>query len=296
MKTTTIKKLAAVSAAIICLASCGKVDDITPKEGKATLTTTTTAAVEETTTAETEAEPNELEENADESSKEDEKSEETKKNDKKKVTTAKKAETTTAKKAAATTSAAKKAAATTTTKKAAATTTTKATTTTTTTTTTTSATTPAPEPEPQPGQSCTDFVDGCRIVYNGYEFGIGDGIDGVSPNLGEQIAPSEEMQSCQDGHTSTVYHFSGMDVSAYNGVIYEVHFDAAYNTTGANIRLKAGPGLGSSADDITAAFGNEFGFSGGGDFFSYDSNGYHLQMNLDGSGVYFLLLQCPALG
>lgn len=265
-------RLAAAAAAVLCLASCGKVDQEEPKEGSVTLatlkTTTTIDAVSVTKgpelTMSGETEPSETTTKK----KKDENAETTKKS------TLKKVETTT------TTSA-----------------------------TTTKApetiivevpveTEPPqedPQPEePQPEEPQQSFADKLKISYNGQEFAVGDQFSDVEGRLGAQTSPSEEVPSCINGHSATAYHFDGMDITVHEGVIYQVTIDDMTHVS-SDVKLVSGVGLGANADDVVNALGGD-GLERGDDLVKYNHDGFEVQVTFSNGGAIFYMIQRPELG
>ena len=269
MNRQKVIKFAAAAAAILCFASCGKIDD-NEKKGSVTLatlrTSTTTAQVKVTTGPEltmsgtTAAQPETSE------------TETTKKTKKEKeTTTTKKTETTTA----------------TTTQKPA----------------TQTIIVEVPvveepqpeEPQPsepdqpqQPEEPQKSFAEKVRISYNGQEFSVGDNMGDVEGRLGDKKTDNEEVSNGVGDHTATIYHYDGMDISVFNGVIYQVTIESEKHES-SDVKLVIGVGLGASSEDVVNSLGND-GLDNGGDVIRYNLDGFEVQVNItDGSAQYYMI-------
>lgn len=70
-----------------------------------------------------------------------------------------------------------------------------------------------------------------KLSYNGCEFGVGDNINDIKADLGDEAGPSQKVESCMTGKPEVVYYYKNMNVHASTeGVIYSVDLgmDALY--------------------------------------------------------------------
>ena len=269
-------KAIAVIAAALCLASCGKLDDLgKKKDGEvslATLRTTATsidASVPDADEADTEVDSVDdgRDENGvttivpDAATNTDSGENTTKKTYSRKTTTTAKKVTT---KIPATT---KKV---TTTKS----TTTKATSASTSSSTSAS-TTPATEKptdsesqttptessstqEPETPKELTEFEQDVRVLYSGVEIGIGDKMSEIEGSLGTQAAPSAKVLSCIDANdVAYEYYYFGMTLQVKDDKIFSIEImDNLYTDPSVYVYTVVNISLNSNKYDVENAYGS----------------------------------------
>ena len=128
-----------------------------------------------------------------------------------------------------------------------------------------SADTEAADTEAQ--SAATGLAAASKVVLNGVTFGVGEKASDVVAKLGDQIKPSEKSQPCIPGAGEiTHYYYAGLciDASQYD-VISSIHFTNDFGE-GYDAKTVNGAGLGSTVDEIKAAFGtpeteDEYGLS-----------------------------------
>lgn len=192
-----IKIIPLMVAAAVSLCACGKVDDFGKKDQNATLTTTTTVSVkpvdkseplpEQDSNITTSAPDSDL--NSDPVETVIPETTTTKKTTtKKKTTTTKATETTTAPKTEIP-----------------------------------DKTEPKPDDEPKADPAAEEFFHNIRVVYNDYEFGVGDRMSEVEEWLGVHAAPSGiVISNLSPDDTADEHYYYGMNIQVKDDIIFSI--------------------------------------------------------------------------
>ena len=101
-----------------------------------------------------------------------------------------------------------------------------------------------------------DIKTKSKLVYNGFEFGVGDNINDIKASLGAEAGPSQKVESCMTGNPEVVYYFKNINVhTSTEGVIYSVDMgmDALYE--GEDGSTKDGVKIGMSFEDAKKLLG-----------------------------------------
>lgn len=101
-----------------------------------------------------------------------------------------------------------------------------------------------------------DIKTKAKLVYNGFEFGVGDNINDIKDKLGKEAGPSQKVESCMTGKPEVVYYFTNLNVhTSTEGVIYSVDIGMDANYEGEDGQTKDGVKTGMTFDEAKNILG-----------------------------------------
>lgn len=101
-----------------------------------------------------------------------------------------------------------------------------------------------------------DIKTKAKLVYNGFEFGVGDNINDIKDKLGKEAGPSQKVESCMTGKPEVVYYFTNLNVhTSTEGVIYSVDIGMDANYEGEDGQTKDGVKTGMTFDEAKKILG-----------------------------------------
>lgn len=101
-----------------------------------------------------------------------------------------------------------------------------------------------------------DIKTKAKLVYNGFEFGVGDNLNDIKDKLGSEAGPSQKVESCMTGKPEVVYYFKNINVhTSTEGVIYSVDMGMDALFEGEDGQTKDGVKVGMTFDEAKKLLG-----------------------------------------